>query len=120
MEGVSHDLTYNELVEASWSSKMQTPQSFYDGYWVRIKVKNKTNEKNLGLVHRWNFEKRIIYNNTDKIHSFPLVKSIQNNYTHRSKDRIWYNYKIIMPKDKLVEIYSYFRSITIKVCYFFT
>ena len=25
LEGVSHDLTYNELVEESWSSKMQTP-----------------------------------------------------------------------------------------------
>ena len=110
LEGVSHQLTYQDLSEAKWSSKMETPQSFYDGYWVRLKVKNKTNKENLGLIHRWNFEKRIIYKNTNKIYSFPLVRSMYNNYTHRSEDRIWYNYKIIMPKDELIEIYSYFRS----------
>jgi len=110
LEGVSYQLTYKELAEASWASKMNNPQSFYDGYWVRLKVKNKMNEENLGLVHRWNFEKRIIYKNIYKIHSFPLVRSIYNYYTHRSDDRLWYNYKIIMPKDEIVEIYSYFRS----------
>lgn len=98
------------MAEASWSSKMNNPQSFYDGYWVRLKVKNKMNEVNLGLVHRWNFEKRIIYKNIYKIYSFPLVRSIYNHYTHRSEDRLWYNYKIIMPKDEIVEIYGYFRS----------
>ena len=110
LEGVNYDLSYKKLAEADWSPKLKTPQSFYDGYWVRIKVKNKTKEENLGLVHRWNFEKRIIYKNTGKIYSFPLVRSIYNSYTHRSEDRIWYNYKIIMPKNDLVEIYSYFRS----------
>jgi len=110
LEGVDYNLTYQDLVKADWSSKMQTPQSFYDGYWVRLKVENKTDKVNLGLVHRWNFEKRIIYKNPNKIYSFPLVRSTYNNYTHRSEDRIWYNYKIIMPKDELVEIYSYFRS----------
>ena len=110
LENVSYQLTYKDLSEANWTSKMKTPQSFYDGYWVRLKVKNKTDKVNLGLVHRWNFEKRIIYKNSNKIYSFPLVRSIYDNYTHRSEDRIWYNYKIIMPKDELVEIYSYFRS----------
>ncbi|MDG2196610.1 MAG: SpoIIE family protein phosphatase [SAR324 cluster bacterium] len=110
LEGVSHQLNYKELAEANWTSKMNNPQSFYDGYWVRLKIKNKLDEVNLGLVHRWNFEKRIIYKNFEKIYSFPLVRSIYNNYTHRSEDRLWYNYKIIMPKDEPVEIYSYFRS----------
>ena len=74
LEDVSHQLTYKDLSKASWTSKMKTPQSFYDGYWVRLKVKNKTNKVNLGLVHRWNFEKRIIYKNTEKIYNFPLVR----------------------------------------------
>ena len=110
LEGVKYDLSYEDLAEADWSSKLNTPQSFYDGYWVRIKVKNKTKEENLGLVHRWNFEKRIVYKNTNKEYIFPLVRSVYNEYIHKSEDRIWYNYKIIMPKDDLVEIYSYFRS----------
>ena len=38
LEGVDYNLTYQDLVKADWSSKMQTPQSFYDGYWVRLKV----------------------------------------------------------------------------------
>ena len=31
LEGVDYNLTYEDLVKADWTSKMQTPQSFYDG-----------------------------------------------------------------------------------------
>ena len=37
LEGVEYDLNYEDLVKADWTSEMQTPQSFYDRYWVRIK-----------------------------------------------------------------------------------
>ena len=110
LEGVKYDLSYKELAEADWSSQLNTPQSFYDGYWVRLKVINKTKEEELGLVHRWNFEKRVVYKNINKEQIFPLVRSVYKEYIHKSEDRIWYNYKIIMPKDDLVEVYSYFRS----------
>ena len=33
LEGVGYNLTYEDLVKADWSSKMQTPQSFFRSTW---------------------------------------------------------------------------------------
>ncbi len=110
LEGVDYNLTYEDLAKADWSSKMQTPQSFYDGYWIRIKILNNTKQEKLGLHHNWNFEKKLIYKNNQLLREFPFVDSEDRPYMYRTDERIWYDYKIQMPVGEVTEIFSYFRS----------
>ena len=65
LEGVDYNLTYEDLVKLDWSSKMQTPQSFYDGSWIRIKILNNSKQEKLGLHHNWNFEKNLSLKTTN-------------------------------------------------------
>ena len=58
LEGVDYNLTYEDLVKADWSSKMQTPQSFYDGYWIRIKVLNNSKQRKTWITSQLEFRKK--------------------------------------------------------------
>ena len=42
-EGLDENATIINLENAKWNSLLQTPQSFVDGYWGRILIRNMTN-----------------------------------------------------------------------------
>ena len=56
-EDSEYDLTVDELETADWRKELLTSQSYYEGFWVKIAVLNKTNNEILGIQHNWNFEK---------------------------------------------------------------
>ena len=97
-------------MKLDWSSKMQTPQSFYDGSWIRIKILNNSKQEKLGLHHNWNFEKKLVYQKNKLLREFPFVDSEDRPYTYQTDERLWYDYKIQMPVGEVTEIFSYFRS----------
>jgi len=110
LEYGNFNLNLKELKDSNWNNQLKTQQSFYDGYWVRIKVLNLTSTSEMGIHHHWNFEKRIIYDNPNQSISYNFLDYNNENYEYMDKDRIWYDYKIQMPTNKITVIYSFFRS----------
>ena len=41
---------------------------------------------------------------------YPFLDSIDEEYKHRDNDRIWFDYKIVLPKNEKFIIFNYFRS----------
>ena len=109
-EEVNYDVSYEELKNKEWKNELQSQQSMYNGFWVKLTIKNESSTSEMGLHHNFNFEKKLIYKNSYGIKSFNFLDSEDENYKYKDKDRIWYDYKIIMPKDEITEIYSFFRS----------
>ena len=110
LEHGDFNLTLNKLKESKWENELSTQQSFYDGFWVKIKILNLSSTSEMGIHHHWNFEKRIIYENSFNFKSFNFLDYNNDNYEYMTKDRIWYDYKIDMPTGDITEIYSFFRS----------
>ena len=50
-EDSEYDLTVDELETADWRKELLTSQSYYEGFWVKIAVLNKTNTEILGIQH---------------------------------------------------------------------
>ena len=109
-EDSEYDLTVDELETADWRKELLTSQSYYEGFWVKIAVLNKTNTEILGIQHNWNFEKKLMYKNSERTVEYPFLDSEYNNYKHIDENRIWFDYKILMPKNEITYVYSYFRS----------
>ena len=110
LDNSNYDMSLEELKNSYWSNNLISQQSFYDGYWVKVKIHNLSSTSEMGIHHNWNFEKRIIYKNSMISKSFNFLDYNNDNYEYIDKDRIWYDYKINMPKGDITEIYSYFRS----------
>ena len=110
LEGLSYDISYEELKKGKWRNKLQSQQSLYDGFWVKIMIKNLSSTKEMGIHHFFNFEKKLIYKNSYGIKSYDFLDSEDDHYKYKDNDRIWYDYKIVMPIDGITEIYSFFRS----------
>ena len=110
LEGVDHTIPIKELKSGKWTNNMKTPQSFYDGYWIKIAVYNSTKNEVMGIHHNFNFEKKLIYENKLGLKIFNFLDSEQKDYKYKDENRIWFDYKIQMPIGEVTEIYSYFRS----------
>lgn len=110
LEGVSKDISFDELKNADWKNTMKTPQSFYEGYWIKVSIFNKSDAFEMGIHHNWNFEKKIIFNNSLGITIFPFLDYHNPDYKYRNENRIWFDYKIEMPTNEVTEVYSFFRS----------
>ena len=59
LEGLDENALLPALRESNWNNKIQNVQSYYNGFWVRLSVLNKTNEINLGVRHWTTFEKKL-------------------------------------------------------------
>ena len=57
LENKNHNLTIKQLRNSTWSKELKTNQSYYDGFWIKLVIHNKTQTQNLGIHHHWNFEK---------------------------------------------------------------
>ena len=64
----------------------------------------------MGIHHNFNFEKKLIYKNSNEIKVYDFLDSENENYKYKERNRIWYDYKIIMPIGEITEVYSFFRS----------
>lgn len=109
-ENSNYNISLNDLVNAEWDNELKTNQSFYNGYWVKLRIMNKSKDTDLGIHHHWNFEKKIIFKNSLGVINFPYLNSQSEEYTYRDDNRIWYNYRVQMPINEITEVYSYFRS----------
>ena len=109
-ENSNYNISLTDLVNAEWNNELKTNQSFYNGYWVKLKILNKSKDPDLGVHHHWNFEKKIIFKNSLGVINFPYLNSQSEGYTYRDDNRIWYNYRVQMPINEITEVYSYFRS----------
>ena len=110
LENTSHELNFKDLKEKKWRDKLLDNNSFYNGFWVKVSVKNISSEEKLAFDHNSNYQKKIIINNSKglKIHNY--LKITDSSYTYFDEDRIYFDYKVLMPKGEITEIYNYFRS----------
>ena len=110
LENTSHELNLKDLKEKKWRDKLLDNNSFYNGFWVKVSVKNISSEEKLAFDHNSNYQKKIIINNSKglKIHNY--LKITDSSYTYFDEDRIYFDYKVLMPKGEITEIYNYFRS----------
>ena len=110
LENKDHNLTINQLKNSTWSKELKTNQSYYDGFWIKLVIHNQTENQYLGIHHHWNFEKKLIYINSLGEIIYPFLDSIDEEYKHRDNNRIWFDYKIVLPKNEKTIIYNFFRS----------
>ena len=110
LEVPDHDISYNELKNSKWRNNLQSQQSMYTGFWVKIIIENLSSTKEMGIHHNFNFEKKLIYKNSNEIKIYDFLDSENKNYKYKERNRIWYDYKIIMPIGDITEVYSFFRS----------
>ena len=110
LEVPDHDISYNELKNSEWRNNLQSQQSMYTGFWVKIIIENLSSTKEMGIHHNFNFEKKLIYKNSNEIKIYDFLDSENENYKYKERNRIWYDYKIIMPIGDITEVYSFFRS----------
>ena len=51
-ENLNENANINDLQNAPWISELATSQSYVDGYWVKIIIKNETNETAIGTERK--------------------------------------------------------------------
>ena len=64
----------------------------------------------MGIHHQWNFEERVVYSNSISSTEYDFLDNEFESYSYREENRIWFDYKLIMLKDEVTNVYSYFRS----------
>ena len=110
LEGKGSDISLKDLNKANWNDKLESNQSYFDGFWVKLILENRTDNLEFGIHHNWNFEKKLIFSNSKFNKTYEILKSSDENYIYRNDNRIWFDYKIILPKGEKTIIYDYFRS----------
>jgi len=110
LENTSHELNYKGLKEKKWSENLLDNNSFYNGFWIKVSVKNISSTEKLAFDHNSNYQKKLIVNNSNGLKINNYLKITDTSYTYFDEDRIYFDYKVIMPKGEITEIYNYFRS----------
>ena len=59
LDDPDHDISYSELKNSEWRNNLQSQQSMYNGFWVKIIIENLSSTKEMGIHHNFNFEKKI-------------------------------------------------------------
>jgi len=109
LEGLDNDASLSALKNGDWNKKIQNIQSYYNGFWVRLSVFNKTNEINLGVRHWTTFEKKLYAINSNGIQEYEYISFYDDSYSFIGVDRIQFRYRIMMPTDEITTIYSFYR-----------
>ena len=109
LEGLDNDASLSALKNGDWNKKIQNIQSYYNGFWVRLSVFNKTNEINLGVRHWTTFENKLYAINSNGIQEYEYISFYDDSYSFIGVDRIQFRYRIMMPTDEITTIYSFYR-----------
>ena len=110
LENSNENLSIKELENSKFKNNLNPAQSYYDGFWVKLSILNETNQIDIGINHQWNFEKRVFYSNSIGSTEYDFLDKEFESYVYREENRIWFDYKLIMLKDEIINIYIYFRS----------
>ena len=80
LEGVGPDVGFEILKNSNWSKKIEDIHSFYNGFWAKVLIKNKSKIKELGINHWGNYEKKLFIINSNGIikyrHVGPITKIV--------------------------------------------
>ena len=107
-ENLDEKASIVELQNEIWNKRLKTNQSFVDGYWVKVIIKNITKNASVGFNHNWNREKRIIVSYNSVAKEYPYWKFRSN--PALGYGRILGQYNIQIPSGETVVIYNFFRS----------
>ena len=110
LEGKEAEVDYETLKKENWKKDIQDIHSYYNGLWIKIKIKNNSNLSELGVSHWANFEKRLIIKNKNGLKELELLSFGDGKYKYFDQNRIWFDYKVSMPKGEITEIYSFYRT----------
>ena len=80
LEGYDENISFSELKKNTWNNSIQDPQSFINGYWVKYRIKNQLNSKEIGINHNWNKEKKIFISNSLGVTEFDYWKLGKHNW----------------------------------------
>ena len=47
----NYDISYEELKNKEWKNELQSQQSMYNGFWVKLTIKNESSTSEMGLHH---------------------------------------------------------------------
>ena len=98
LEGKEAEVDYETLKKEIWKKDIEDIHSYYNGLW--IKIKNNSNLSELGVSHWANFEKRLIIKNKNGLKELELLSFGDGKYKYFDQNRIWFDYKVSMPKEK--------------------
>ena len=110
LEGKEAEVDYETLKKENWKKDIEDIHSYYNGLWIKIKIKNNSNLNELGVSHWANFEKRLIIKNKNGLKELELLSFGDGKYKYFDQNRIWFDYKVSMPKGEITEIYSFYRT----------
>jgi len=108
LEGASEKANISDLEEADWKQKVDDVHSYYNGFWVKLTVLNKSGVTDLGVRHWTTFEKKLFAVNSRGIQEYDYISFYDNSYSFMGIDRIQFRYRVLMPIDEVTEIYSYY------------
>ena len=100
LEEFGPNMEFKFLKESNWQNKIEDIHSYYNGFWIKVSIQNRSKIKNLSVSHRRTFEKKIIINNEEDLKEFPLISFREGNYKFYDKNRIRFKYKVEMPLNK--------------------
>ena len=108
LEGFDHDVPLETLEKAEWTETLIGAQSMVEGYWVRFVVQNNLATSSIGLMHNFNFEKKLYVKNSLGVAVYPHWKYGEHPFL--GEGRIGEQYRIVMPQNEETVIYDFFRS----------
>ena len=108
LEGFDQDVQLETLENAEWTETLMSAQSMVEGYWVRFVVKNNLTTSSIGLMHNYNFEKKLYVKNSLGVAVYPHWKDGEHPFL--GEGRIGEQYRIVMPQNEETVIYDFFRS----------
>ena len=109
LEGADEQANISDLKEANWKQNIDDVHSYYNGFWVKLTVLNKSGITNLGIRHWTTFEKKLFAVNSKGIQEYDYISFYENSYSFMGIDRIQFRYRVIMPINEVTEIYSYYK-----------
>ncbi len=108
LEGFDQDVSLETFENAEWTETLMSAQSMVEGYWVRFVVKNNLTTSSIGLMHNFNFEKKLYVKNSLGVAVYPHWKYGEHPFL--GEGRIGEQYRIVMPQNEETVIYDFFRS----------
>jgi len=94
LEGFDQDVTLETLENAKWTETLMSAQSMVEGYWVRFVVKNNLTTSSIGLMHNFNFEKKLYVKNSLGVAVYENEKKILSSLKHKTKIKTKFNHII--------------------------
>ena len=81
LEGADEQANISDLKEANWKQNIDDIHSYYNGFWVKLTVLNKSGITNLGIRHWTTFEKKLFAVNSKGIQEYDYISFYENSYS---------------------------------------